>query len=51
MEINFCNKCDNLMYLYSNEENNALSPKFPKKEVSLISNFVIIKSVTPSSNA
>ena len=24
MEINFCDKCDNLMYLYSNEENNAL---------------------------
>ena len=24
MEINFCDKCDNLMYLYSNEENDSL---------------------------
>ena len=24
MEVNFCENCDNLLYIYSNEENNTL---------------------------
>ena len=24
MEVNFCKKCDNMLFIYSNEENNSL---------------------------